>query len=256
MLGTDQFFCIPRLFTFIFGVQKLGRVAVFGGAFDLGFIAKDGRTCHHAPAQCWNFFMMSSPDELTLDKRLAMPQDYAELINLHPRDSWQAHRHFSDLTRFWLERHASFRQVFEELTRLSQAYIQAPDAMFAAKTHRYTSFILQQLEGHHMIEDQHYFPKISVLDERAKQGFIMLDRDHDALHKIIEGTIPITNDALRALQNSDTAGGTDPTGGHDARAEVETLLTYQTEFQRQLLRHLSDEEDLVVPVILEHGFTG
>ena len=92
-------------------------------------------------------------------------------------------------------------------------------------------------------------------DARRSSGwsfFVGIAPDPDCWQVLTQAS----HTALRALQNSDTAGGTDPTGGHDARAEVETLLTYQTEFQRQLLRHLSDEEDLVVPVILEHGFTG
>jgi len=104
---------------------------------------------------------------------------------------------------------------------------------------------LQQLEGHHQIEDQHYFPQISILDSRAEKGFAMLDSDHDALHHMIEETVPVTNDALTAIQN-----------GIDARGAVEVLRKHQLNFQSQLLRHLSDEEELVVPVILEHGFVG
>jgi len=174
-----------------------------------------------------------------------LPKDFAQLLQLHPRDSWQGHHNFSELTRFWLDRHESFRQVFTKLNKLSEAYLSAPSDSFAQKTVRYTSFLLQQLEGHHQIEDQHYFPQISVLDSRAEKGFAMLDSDHDALHHLIEGTVSVTNNALTAIQN-----------GIDARGAVEVLRKHQLNFQSQLLRHLSDEEELVVPVILEHGFVG
>ena len=182
---------------------------------------------------------------LHLESRTSLPDFCTELVHLHPRELWFQHPAFSELAQFWLQRHANFRQVFKELTSLSEAFLDQPFDDYMHKTRRYTQFVLDQLQGHHMIEDQHYFPVLARLDERVKKGFQLLDSDHDSLHAFIEDSAKNTSDMLQAL--SDSA---------DLKKEVARLAQFQARFEKALNRHLDDEEDIVIPVMLEHGFTG
>jgi len=46
---------------------------------------------------------------------------------------------------------------------------------------------------------------------------------------------------------------TDLTQGHAAKAKADTMLRTQTAFEGFLNRHVADEEDLVVPRIVQYG---
>ncbi len=82
---------------------------------------------------------------------------------------------------------------------------------------------------------------LSGLDARLDKGFVLLDADHHALDGHMAGLAEDTNAALRALDEGDPRTGA---GRLEARL---------AEFDRFLDRHLTDEEDLVVPVILRYA---
>ena len=74
-------------------------------------------------------------------------------------------------------------------------------------------------------------------------GFDLLDADHDALHRAI-GDIA---DAANAFLGEIRAGGGDPLGALARLDEVRARTS------AGLLGHLDDEEDLVIPIILDRG---
>ena len=92
-----------------------------------------------------------------------------------------------------------------------------------------------------MIEDQHYFPRLKRLDARLGAGFDLLDADHQALDSEIHALAEAVGRVLAAVRHGRTADG--------AAGAVETRLG---QFGRLIDRHLTDEEELVVPVILDH----
>lgn len=177
-----------------------------------------------------------------LDRRDGLPDALRVLLAEYPRDIWQSHRNFDGLTRFWLERHLMFRQALDRLRSEAEATLDGrmdPDR-YRQNTARLAGFFLNQLHGHHMIEDHHYFPQLSALEAPLARGFEILDADHHMLDGHIQGLADQTNAMLRA----ETAGFTTATGTlHGALAGFEGFLD----------RHLVDEEELVVPVILKHG---
>ncbi|WP_298495068.1 hemerythrin domain-containing protein [uncultured Maritimibacter sp.] len=187
--------------------------------------------------------MTSLPPSVDLSGRDGLPPELRVLADLYPREMWQGHANFPGLTAFWLEMHGKFRSVMDELITGSQGYLDGGDPMrFGAATSRYTGFFLQGLQGHHGIEDNHYFPLMVEFDPRLVRAFDILDHDHHALHDHMNRLAEATNAVLRPLQDGDTA--TDQTA---------RLLTVQEAFRGFLDRHLTDEEDVVVPLILEHG---
>jgi hemerythrin-like domain-containing protein len=97
--------------------------------------------------------------------------------------------------------------------------------------------LVQDLLGHHQIEDDAYFPQMVQLERRLGRGFDILDRDHHALDALLDGFVKSANQALQAK---------------DSRAAAGRFREGLMPFERQLIRHLQDEEDLIIPVILKH----
>lgn len=184
---------------------------------------------------------MTNPT-LTLAQRTALPAEFRLILADYPRAGWQAHPHFNGLAAFWLDRHLGFRDTLSRLTTDTQARLDrriAQDA-FAQRLVRQGSGLLSDLIGHHQIEDDTYFPELARLEPGIANGFQMLDADHHTLHDLIDRFTKGANAALQAK------------GELQQHAKTARFLTDLQDFARLLNRHLDDEEDLVLPVVLKH----
>ena len=184
-----------------------------------------------------------SDTALDIERRDGLPDALRVLVNALPRGTWEAHPNFSPLTRFWLERHLMFREILTRLQSGTESYLNGDTdpRRYGRDTARLAQFFLQELHGHHSIEDHHYFPALQSLDWRLERGFTLLDADHHALDGHMNALAEQTNGMLRGLESDDKLG---PAG---------TLGKGLDGFGRFLDRHLTDEEDLVVPVILTYA---
>jgi len=181
-------------------------------------------------------------DMFSIETRTGLPEHLRVLADRYPRAQWRGHMNFNDLTSFWLERHLMFRQVLDKVIGDTQAHLDGHSARYGAELSRYTGFFLNQLHGHHQIEDQHYFPQFMAMDKRLVQAFDILDADHHALDHHLNSLADHTNQVLRALQQGDAA-----------RDAAGRLLAAQEGFKVFLDRHLMDEEEIIVPIVLEYG---
>ena len=50
-------------------------------------------------------------EALALARRTGWPDDLRVLIARYPREQWDAHANLGDMARFWLSRHAMFREL-------------------------------------------------------------------------------------------------------------------------------------------------
>nr|WP_323776961.1 hemerythrin domain-containing protein [Amylibacter sp.] len=178
----------------------------------------------------------------SLETRSGLPEHLRVLADLYPRADWETHPNFSDLTGFWLSRHGMFRELIARLQDSSNQFLDSTHPRFGVELSHYTRLFLDQLHGHHSIEDNHYFPKFIGLDGRLEHGFELLDADHHALDRHIHDLAESTNLVLQDLQS-----------GNDAKTATQALLARQKTFDSFLERHLTDEEDLIVPLVLEYG---
>ena len=169
-----------------------------------------------------------------LDERDGLPEALRALLAETPRAGWEAHPEFGALTRFWLDRHLGFRRLLSALR--DDAGVPA-EAVDMARLSRLGAAFLGGLEEHHAVEDQVYFPKMVRLVPSLERGFAILDADHLRLHEELEGFAAGANAVLRG-------GGAGALGRHGDGLE---------RMERFLDRHLTDEEDLIVPVILRVG---
>lgn len=181
---------------------------------------------------------MTDPD-LSLFTRSGLPDPLRVLVEEIPRDTWQAHPQFGDLVSFWLERHLLFRRLLATLEADVQALIdrQIDFDAYAPRLSRFAGLLVNELHGHHRIEDQHYFPRLALFDPRVETGFELLDADHQAMDGVLHDMAGAANAVLE--------------GGAPG-----VFADHLTRFGRLLDRHLQDEEEIVVPVILKSGFDG
>lgn len=176
--------------------------------------------------------------KLDLATRTHLPP---ELLALHAdwaREGWADAPGFHGLAAFWLDRHLGFRSLLGGLIADAGAVVdrRMDPAAFAPRLSRMGGRLVQELIGHHQIEDEAYFPKLAALEPRLARGFDLLDADHHALHALIDRFVTGANGVLQ-----DRSGG-----------GVAHFADALADFDRLLLRHLTDEEDLIIPVVLKH----
>ncbi|SOH94531.1 Hemerythrin HHE cation binding domain-containing protein [Monaibacterium marinum] len=180
--------------------------------------------------------------DLDLNTRERLPDALRVLLETYPRETWEGHHNFGQLIRFWLDRHLMFRKMNKILLSGVEGYLdQRVDAgRYGRETARIGQKMLHEIHGHHTMEDTHYFPVLTKQDKRLIRGFEMLDADHHALDEHLAGFAKDANALLGALGNG------------KARDEAGRLHDRITGFGGFLDRHLTDEEDLIVPVLLHY----
>lgn len=186
-----------------------------------------------------------TPLTLVLQSRAGWPPELRTLLEQYPREVWQRHRNLGATARFWLERHDGFRQLGGTLQTATAEFREGklPPAEFRRFFAPRLQFFLESLEGHHQIEDHHYFPVFRAAETRFAKGFDVLEGDHEAIHAEILRVVESANELLRTME-----------GDPDARRAATDLYADASErLLKFLVRHLHDEEDLIVPVILDQG---
>ena len=182
---------------------------------------------------------------LDLQSRNGWPEELRLLLDRFPREVWPGHANLGEMAQFWLDRHQGFRDLGKALSGATSNFREGnmpPDAFrrfFAPRL----QFFLQNLEGHHQIEDLHFFPLFRAAEKRLVKGFDVLEGDHEAIHAEIIRTVESANGLLGTVESDNDARRK----ATDAYADAsERLLKF-------LVRHLDDEEDLIMPVILDQG---
>ncbi|MGZ3279750.1 MAG: hemerythrin domain-containing protein [Caulobacteraceae bacterium] len=186
------------------------------------------------------------PADVQLPTRRGLPDDIAYLRAAYPRARWQGLANFGELADFWLQVHDSLRRQGGQLKQATDAFGRGEwpaGADFPSVfVPRFNQF-LGHLNGHHQIEDSAYFPRFRALDPRMGAGFAILEADHRLIHEQIVASVDAARALLRAL-------------AQDADAQRRAADAYGGAADRLLDllgRHLADEEDLVIPAMLEHG---
>jgi len=177
-----------------------------------------------------------------------MPSSMQILLADYPRDIWKAHPGFKDKTEQWLGAHQSFKRLIASLRKDTELFLDGSrDARdFGSRLAYRGSILVGNLHGHHSWEDHSYFPELSAADSRFDAGLAILEKDHAVLHQVLDRFTEHANHVLRLTQ-LDKAKARDDAGKlHSVSETIESLLH----------RHLGDEEELAVPIILHHRLRG
>lgn len=183
-----------------------------------------------------------APDHLFT--RAGLPDDFRWLERDLPRDAWSEAGRIHPMAVHWLEIHAWFRGMLEGLTGLTAQW---REGRFTAP--RFQSLVMprlrqfpRNLDGHHQRESRMYFPAFAKQEPRIAAGIALLDRDHEAVHALLEAMVEAANGFNRAV--ADKA---------DTAAPGEGLCQAIEWAAGPLARRLHDEEDIVIPLLTLHG---
>jgi hypothetical protein len=182
-------------------------------------------------------------EDLALDSRTGWPADLRLYLDRHPREAWLGHPNLGETARFWLARHGMFRDLGGALQASTAEFREGRTALpqFRAWFAPRLGFFLSELDAHHRIEDLSYFPLFRAAEPRLKRGFEVLEQDHETIHE----TLARLAEAANAFLQAEDPG--------KLRATAEAYAGVTDELLAGLARHLDDEEDLVVPLILDRG---
>jgi hypothetical protein len=177
-----------------------------------------------------------------------MPTEMQSLLRAYPRDAWDAHPGFREKTRHWLGAHRMFRQLSASVRRDTESYLNGDtDAQdYAGRLSYRGNALVGNLHGHHGWEDHSYFPELSAADPRFDAGLEILEKDYAELDIVLDGFTRTANRAIQLVQLDEAA----------AREEAGKLHGVAQTIKAFLERHLSDEEELAVPIILHHRLRG
>jgi len=86
-------------------------------------------------------------------------------------------------------------------------------------------------------------PLLRSSENRLVGGFEILEKDHEILHQGIIKSAESANEFLKELRRD-----------HDkARFAADGYTNVNADLLKKMLRHLDDEEDLIIPLILHRG---
>ena len=170
------------------------------------------------------------------------------LLRDYPRDAWPDHPNFARSIQNWMGAHQSFRALTDLLAHDTQTFLDKDmeSEAYAARLGFYGNLLVRNLHGHHTWEDRSYFPELMAADDRFESGLDMLETDHVALDALLDG---ITHTANRVIQLHQL----EPSQMVNEAGPLEADFS---QLQGFLARHLADEEDLIVPILLHHKMRG
>ena len=183
--------------------------------------------------------------DLDLDTRAGWPDELRFYLERYPRPIWPGHVNLGELSRFWLQIHDGFRDLGSSLRARTSDFREEriPAEEFRAWLGPRLQTLLSHLHGHHQIEDYQFFPLFSAAEPKLVRGFEVLERDHEQIHETIGRVVDTANTLLRAS----------PTDLEQIRRSADAYAENGEALLRQLDRHLGDEEDLIIPLILDRS---
>ena len=183
---------------------------------------------------------MSADDSLHLTTRPRLPDDMRVGLVDFPRERWSEPT-LAEMARFWLNIHENFRRHHAHMGAIVDHW-RGGHSDLAGLHNRLVPAIqqfLQHLDAHHNIESGQYFPIFRTLDPRIAHGVDLLDRDHDVVHAELDRLFQFTRAFHQAVQSN----------APDAADHANRLGDIIAGMGPSLLRHLDDEEEIVIPLI-------
>ena len=149
---------------------------------------------------------------------------------------------------FWLEVHDHLRRDAAGLAAASGDYRDSPAQLAVIAAPRLRGLIAA-MQGHHQIEDFHYFPAFRRAQPHLAAGFDNLEREHASL----SGAIDAALSALGELRVTAELPA-EPAASATQQLAVQRYVDAAAALCRELEQHLNDEETLVVPLLEGGGY--
>lgn len=162
--------------------------------------------------------------------------DWLFLYNKLPPDQWFS-ADYAYKTSGWLKVHTNIRKRQRILMQISDAYQNGEFdwAEYRSQILKRINMHILKLHQHHGVEDEGFFPEFVSMYPKLAPAFEILGKDHDYLNALLD-ELQIQNDALARSEVEDKA----------LAKELHETLVKVTDLLQQ---HLTDEEDLVIPIL-------
>ncbi len=162
--------------------------------------------------------------------------DWLFLYNKLPPDKWFG-ADYAYKTSGWLKVHTNIRKRQRILTQISDAYISGEFdwSEYRSQILKRINMHVLKLHQHHGVEDEGFFPEFVSMYPKLAPAFEILGHDHEYLNELLD-KLQIQNDMLARSEVEDKA----------LAEELHKTLVAVTDLLQQ---HLTDEEDLVIPIL-------
>ena len=162
--------------------------------------------------------------------------DWLFLYNKLPPDQWFG-ADYAYKTSGWLKVHTNIRKRQRILTQISDAYISGEFdwSEYRSQILKRINMHVLKLHQHHGVEDEGFFPEFVSMYPKLAPAFEILGHDHEYLNELLD-KLQIQNDMLARSEVEDKA----------LAEELHKTLVAVTDLLQQ---HLTDEEDLVIPIL-------
>ena len=162
--------------------------------------------------------------------------DWLFLYNKLPPDQWFG-ADYAYKTSGWLKVHTNIRKRQRILVQISEAYISGEFdwSEYRSQILKRINMHVLKLHQHHEVEDDGFFPEFVSMYPKLAPAFEILGHDHEYLNELLD-KLQIQNDQLARSEIEDKALAEEL---HKTLVAVTNLLS----------QHLSDEEDLVIPIL-------
>ncbi|WP_299329412.1 hemerythrin domain-containing protein [uncultured Psychrobacter sp.] len=162
--------------------------------------------------------------------------DWLFLYNKLPPDQWFS-ADYAYKTSGWLKVHTNIRKRQRILVQISEAYISGEFdwSEYRSQILKRINMHVLKLHQHHGVEDEGFFPEFVSMYPKLAPAFEILGHDHEYLNELLD-KLQIQNDQLARSEVEDKA----------LAEELHKTLVAVTDLLQQ---HLTDEEDLVIPIL-------
>lgn len=176
-------------------------------------------------------------------KRAGLSDSIRETLLKNDRDAWTDHPRFHGSAAFWTSIHRELLQGAAHLRLGMEQLLDVPDrelaeTLRASRLQQLARQLIDFAHHHHEIEDHGYFPQFALLYPNLDRALALLDGDHRVLNEALDET----DTALRGLSK----GGIN----RDVIAKIHGGCSM---LDHILNRHIRDEEDIIIPILLKHG---
>jgi len=180
--------------------------------------------------------------------RAGLSGDMQVLLRDYPRYSWPGHANFADSIKNWMGAHDMFRRLGEIMRIETEKYLNKDRSSqeYSARLSHYGNMLVGNLHGHHTWEDRKFFPELRAADGRFDRGIDILEHDHETLDETLNELTLQANRVIKLVDLEEKQAIEEAGPMQETIARIEKILK----------RHLADEEDLVVPILLHHKLRG
>jgi len=179
--------------------------------------------------------------QYNVTQREELPHSIKKSLISIERSNWFFHPKYHGKAEFFIQYHEGLMNTSIQILSTLKALLDNPgeDSRIYYELNKVKVLcyaLFANAHRHHMIEDHSYFPMFRKIELKMGAGIDLLENDHKRLSL-----------ALDVLKSSLQQGL--HTAGYSA---IGKLYQSAVEVDNILVRHLSDEEEIIIPIFLKH----